>query len=213
MIERYWEYAQQSGVPLAIASVGGRQTGAAAGTGRASMTLQETAQILGGIGVIASMFYVGIQIRNNARAMRAATYQQLSVISIQGWLSMAHNGETTGIMLRGMDDFSSLNRVEKGRFRFVVMGYVKGFENAWFQNKIGTLHENDWKAFTSDLHSFFSTPGTHAAWPIVKARFNAEFVAFIDDVLKQQQQVVANYKPPQLAPAQISPRKSKTTRA
>ena len=86
------------------------------------MTLQETLQILGGIGVIASMIYVGIQIRNNARALRASTYQQISVISMQGWLAMAHNGETTGIMLHGMDDFSSLNRVEKARFRFVVMG-------------------------------------------------------------------------------------------
>jgi hypothetical protein len=80
------------------------------------MTLQETAQILGGVGVIASIVYVGIQIRNNARALRAATYQQLSVISLQGWHMMAHNGETTGIMLRGMDDFSALNRVEKARF-------------------------------------------------------------------------------------------------
>ena len=80
------------------------------------MTLQETAQILGGIGVIASLIYVGIQIRNNARALRAATYQQLSVINLQGWISMAHNGETTGVVLRGMDDFFSLTRVEKARF-------------------------------------------------------------------------------------------------
>jgi hypothetical protein len=36
------------------------------------MTPQETAQILGGIGVIASIVYVGIQIRNNARSLRAA---------------------------------------------------------------------------------------------------------------------------------------------
>lgn len=34
------------------------------------MTLKEILQIIGGIGVIASMIYVGIQIRNNARAMR-----------------------------------------------------------------------------------------------------------------------------------------------
>lgn len=38
------------------------------------MTLQEIAQILGGIGVIASLIYVAIQIRNNACAVRAATY-------------------------------------------------------------------------------------------------------------------------------------------
>ena len=173
------------------------------------MTLQETAQILGGIGVIASIVYVGIQIRNNARALRAATYQQLSVISLQGWMSMAHNGETTGIMLRGMDDFSSLNRVEKARFRFVVMGYVKGFENAWFQRKIGTLREGDWKASTADLHSFFSTPGTHAAWPMVKNRFNAEFTAYLDDILKRQQAIVAAYVPPVPLPAAPKARRPK----
>ena len=177
------------------------------------MTLQETAQILGGIGVIASIVYVGIQIRNNARALRAATYQQLSVISLQGWLSMGHNGETTGIMLRGMDDFSALNRVEKARFRFIVMGYVKGFENAWFQHNIGSLRENDWRASTSDLHSFFSTPGTHAVWPMVKNRFNPEFVAFVDQVLLKQEVTVANYKSPTPAPAKTWPRKTKSAKA
>jgi hypothetical protein len=115
------------------------------------MRLQETLQILGGVGVIASMIYIGIQIRNNARAMRAATYQQLSALAIQGWHSMAHNGETMDVMLRGMDDFSSLSRVEKARFRMVVMAQARSFENAWFQFKIGTLRESDWKAFTVDF--------------------------------------------------------------
>ena len=161
------------------------------------MTLQETAQILGGIGVIASVIYVGIQIRNNARALRAATYQQLSAISIQSWISMGQNSETVGLLLRGMDDFSSLNRVDKARMRFITMGYVKGFENAWFQNKIGTLHEGDWKASTSDLNSFFSTPGTQAVWPIVKNRFNPEFVEFLDALVKRQQAEATANVPPQ----------------
>ena len=160
------------------------------------MTLQEILQILGGIGVIASMVYVGIQIRNNARAMRAATYQQLSALTIQGWQSMAHNGETMDIMLRGMDDFSALSRVEKARFRMIVMSQARSYENAWFQFKIGTLRESDWKAFTVDFETFFSTPGTKAAWPLVKNRYNAEFTALVDEILLQQAAAVANYKPP-----------------
>jgi hypothetical protein len=160
------------------------------------MTLAELTQLLGGIGVIASMIYIGIQIRNNARAVRAATYQQISVISLQGWHSLGHNGETTGIMLRGMDDFFCLSRVEKARFRFIMMGYVKGFENAWFQFNIGPLREGDWKAMTADVHSFFSTPGTHAAWPMVKNRFNEEFTAYVDGVVQRQAPAVANHKPP-----------------
>ena len=42
------------------------------------MTLQESLQILGGIGVIGSLIYVAIQIRNDARAVRAAAYLQIS---------------------------------------------------------------------------------------------------------------------------------------
>ncbi len=42
------------------------------------MTLQELAQILGGIGVIASIFYVGIQIRNNVQPMRVAAQLEVS---------------------------------------------------------------------------------------------------------------------------------------
>ena len=47
------------------------------------MTMQETAQILGSIGVIASITYVANQLRNNARAMRAASAQQLNLSIIQ----------------------------------------------------------------------------------------------------------------------------------
>ena len=37
------------------------------------MTLEDTLQILGGIGVFASIAFLGVQIRSNARALRAST--------------------------------------------------------------------------------------------------------------------------------------------
>ena len=159
------------------------------------MTIQEIMQILGGIGVIGSLIYIAIQIRNNSRAMRAATYQQLIVSSVQGWLGMAHDGETTDIVLRGMDDFFALSRVEKARFRFLVMAYVGNFANGWFQLKIGTLRDNDWKAITGDMDAFFSTPGTQVVWPLVKSRFNPEFTAFVDQILLRQAAAAANHRP------------------
>jgi len=159
------------------------------------MTLQEIVQILGGVGVIASMIYVGIQIRNNARAVRAATYQQLSVNTVNGWLNLGHDGDTTDILLRGRDDFFALSPVESARFRFLVLGYVGGFANAWFHLKIGTLRETDWKAITGDMDAFFAAPGTHAAWPLVKSRFTPEFIAFVDQILIRQAAAAANHKP------------------
>jgi hypothetical protein len=47
--------------------------------------LAQTGAAVGGVGVIASFIYVAIQIRNNTRAVRAATFQQL-VSSLVGQL-------------------------------------------------------------------------------------------------------------------------------
>lgn len=72
--------------------------------GNLAMTLQAVAQILGGIGVIASLIYVAVQFRNNARAVRAATYQQLSASFASSWDTMGHNGATAALALNGGND-------------------------------------------------------------------------------------------------------------
>ena len=127
---------------------------------------------------------------------------------MQAWSSLAHNGDSTDILLRGMDDFSALERLERARFRFLTMNYFKIFENARFQYRIGTLLEADWQAISADMHSVFSAPGTHTVWPLIKNRFNSEFCTLVDQVVLQQASAVANYKPPQAARPKTNQRKS-----
>ena len=54
------------------------------------MTLQEILQIVGAVGVISSLIYAAIQVRRNTRAVRAATFQQLSlsIVSVWVWLQI-----------------------------------------------------------------------------------------------------------------------------
>ncbi len=149
------------------------------------MTLQEITQIVGGIGVTASLIYVAIQIRNNARAVRASAYQQLATNTSANWTVLAQNGDLTDIMLRGLDDFHPLNRLEKARFRFMAMAYMRHYENAWFQHNIGTLKEDDWLAIAADMDSLFSNPGARTMWPLIKNRNNASFRAYTDALVER----------------------------
>ena len=176
------------------------------------MTLQETLQILGGIGVIASMIYVAIQIRNNGRATRAATFQQLSSSMANGWLTVASNPEMVSLMLRGSDDFDALDRVEKARMRFFIMGYARNFENAFFQHKIGTLKNKDWVGISADIHIIFSMPGTRKIWQLVKNRSSPEFQAYIDAIVKaaEAKQAGDELAKPTVKP-QRKPKKIKST--
>jgi hypothetical protein len=172
------------------------------------MTLQETVQILGGIGVIASMIYVGIQIRNNARAVRAATFQQLSASFSANLDVLFQNAEACSLALRGGDDFDSLDRLEKARYRFSLMAMMRRYGNAWFQHRIGTLRSDDWQSIAAPLDSLFSVPGNAVAWQLMKSRFPADFRSFIDDKIERQAPIATAYVPP--APLQkYSKRKMK----
>ncbi len=169
------------------------------------MTLQETLQILGGIGVIASLIYVAIQIRNNARAVRAATYHQVSTTFISHWEGLAHNPETLAVMLRGSRDFASLDaNVELPRFYLVLMAAMRRFENAWFQYNVGVLKETDWQAIAYDMDSLFAYPGVPIAWDGIKNRSSVEFRKYVDEVSKRQ---AALAPPPPATP--VKPKRKK----
>jgi hypothetical protein len=87
------------------------------------VTLQELAQIVGGIGAISSFVYAAaIQISRNTRAVWAATYQQFTKSLTEQWDDMANSGELCNFILRGGDDLGSLDRVKKNRFRFLSDG-------------------------------------------------------------------------------------------
>ncbi len=160
------------------------------------MTLQSSLQILGGIGVIASMIYVGIQIRNNARALRAATYQQITATLTANLDVLFQNAEACSLALRGGDDFNSLDRLEKARYRFSLMAMMRRYGNAWFQYRIGTLRSDDWQSIAIPLDSLFSVPGNAVAWQLMKSRFPADFSSFIDDKIERLTPIAAAYVPP-----------------
>ena len=167
------------------------------------MTLQEFLQILGGIGVVASLIYVAIQIRNNARAVRASTYQQISNSFVSHWDGLAQNSEFCSLLRRGGDDFTKLkDDTEQTRFYFHLMASMRRFENAWFQYRVGVLKEADWQAIAYDMSSLLSYPGARFAWDGIKNRSSEEFRVFVDELVKRQAQLaVADVPQAGTAPA------------
>lgn len=160
------------------------------------MTLQDILQIVGGIGVISSFVFAGIQVRRNTRALRSATYQQLSQSIMVEWDELARNAEFCDLILRASDDFTKLTRLEKARFRFSIMGYFKRYETAFFQHKVGILKEGDWSAIAADLEIMFSLPGIRSVWPLIRNRSNPDFRGLLDVLIER---IPVETPPPQAA--------------
>ncbi len=147
------------------------------------MELQQILAIIGALGVISSFVYAAVQLRRSTRALRAQTYLQLTTQFADLWYNLGTNAELCGLILRGNDDFESLDRVEKARFRFALMSYFRRFENAYFLHKIGILKDLDWPGIADDINNLFAAPGARAAWPFIRFRSSAEFQGYVQTIL------------------------------
>jgi hypothetical protein len=147
------------------------------------MTLQEYAQIAAIFGVVVSFCYVAIQIRNNTRAVRAATFHQVATSFATMYWEFSKNAELCDLILRAGDDFGSLSRLEKARFRFNLTAFLRSAESIYFHGSMGTIQHQTWSGIRENLRITLARPGAQAAWALIKGRFNPEFSAFIDGMI------------------------------
>ena len=144
------------------------------------MTLASAAQFIGVCALIASVVFTGLQIRRQTRTIRAGAHQAVSQSFVTMWKQFVDDADLLDLMLRGCDDFEALARHEKARFRFNQMAGMRNYENAWFQHRVGILHEEDWQAVVGDLEGMLSTPGAQKSWSMIRNCSGASFRALVD---------------------------------
>ena len=81
--------------------------------------LGAAAEIVGALGVLASLIYLAIQIRQNTTWLRQQAFQ-LSTNEVRQWaMQFSSSADSAEIFLRGQRDQGSLDQTE--RFRFTMM--------------------------------------------------------------------------------------------
>ncbi len=147
------------------------------------MTLEQFAwlgNILGGLGVIATVIYMSIEIRNNTSAVRASAFQQVvnSFASIS--FDIAKDKDLTDLFLRGGRNLAALSEVEQTQYNFMLLSFLRRAENVYFQSEVRTLHDRHWSGIRASIEWVMASPGARASWSEIKTRFNPQFSTFID---------------------------------
>ena len=153
------------------------------------MSLQEFAELgaaMSGVGVIASVIYVSIQIRHNTRAVRASAFQQVVNSFAAISFDIAKDKSLVDLYLRAGRDFASLGEVERAQYSFMLLSFLRRAENVFFQTEIHLLHTEHWSGIRDSIKAIMATPGAQACWSEIKNRLNPEFRAFIDELIAEQ---------------------------
>ena len=137
------------------------------------------AQISAGIAVVLSLIYVGIQLKQNTRAIRLTTMESVLQQFREHEALVCQSGEVADIFWRGHQDPSALNGPEVMRYHQLCNYYYKSFENANFQYRDGVLDEENWSSLKQFFIDVGNLPGMRQYWNSRNHWYSTKFQAFM----------------------------------
>jgi hypothetical protein len=133
------------------------------------------AELVGAFGVIASLIYLAVGIRQNTRASRAATFDSVTSEVNRIYQALAADPELVRIVRVGWQEPETLDEDETARFMLFLSAGFKGFENMLVQYQQGTIDEQTWQAWCASLTGQLALPGTAHFWAVRGSVFRKDF--------------------------------------
>jgi hypothetical protein len=154
------------------------------------MSGKDLRETVGLLLVVASMLFVGLEVRQNAEATRAATVLQLK----DGWaalnLTYIENPESA-VMIQHVQDVGLVNADPESRLvaASMIRTLLHNWSNAYFQFRIGTLDDEQWIPLLRDMEGESDQRLTWDVWDNWAHIFDDPFRDLMDSLR------VANYEP------------------
>jgi hypothetical protein len=152
------------------------------------MTLAEISQIsqtLGSAAVVASLIFVGVQIRQNTNTARAASHHAVSEALNQVNLLWARNSEVTRIWLLGISNRSALTSEDRWRFDSMVRAYLHVCETMYTQAALGAGDFGIVTAEENGIKVVFSSVGVREWWAENPFGFSPDFRKYIERLVNR----------------------------
>ena len=142
--------------------------------------LQAISETLGLIVVVGSLVFVGFEVRQNAKATRAATMNNIMGSWSDVYRGFSETENIAEIVWTSVQDPKSLSEVSLWRFSLQLTGLLHNFHNAHYQWKIGAYDEDTWVAQAEFLTNLLSLPGMRAVWDERKSMLSKDFQIYVD---------------------------------
>ena len=147
------------------------------------MTLEQwafVAQVIGAVAVIASLIFVGFQLRQTSSAIRSASAQAGTGFARDLARSISADSEFARIWFVGLTDPKALNQEEWLRFVANAVSLFGMYENARIQWTKGRADEETWRQIERHAADMCHQPGLRLARKLRGHWYPPEFHAWLD---------------------------------
>jgi hypothetical protein len=150
------------------------------------------AELLGAIGVIASLAYLSVQIRQNTRQIGEHSRElRISAIdSIANSFSrfrdpLIRDPELAALWVRGIADYQSLDDVERVRLGRLLQELFFAHQNTWSRFMEGATTEASWLDHRQAIAANLSHPGIKTWWAETRSIYADDFEDVIEELIRE----------------------------
>ena len=146
------------------------------------------AELVGAVGVVASLVYLGSQIRHNSRSVEAATSHSIARARNEINMALAGNPELSDLLLRGAEDYGSLGLADRQRLDAYMAGMLNTFEDSYMQYSKGLVTKESWEQSLVFLGRVFSQPGPNKWWHDRHDLVSSAFCEEVDAAIRKHRE-------------------------
>ena len=145
--------------------------------------LSAIGQVVAAIGVIPSLIYLAVQIRDQNKERRRAG---INILSAQ-WSDLVRTGqesrEFAAFFLQGIRSFESLDAPDKLGFSSFFTRYIRNCEGMFIYYRDGALEKALWDEVERTMNDYFAYPGVKEWWTTRKHWLTDEFRAVVEAII------------------------------
>jgi hypothetical protein len=152
------------------------------GGGR-DMSLEQAAylsQVIGAIAVLASLVFVGLQVRQNTQSQKVVALDSLSAAIAAINIPAMETPALGEALAKATRDWDSASREQRIIAHYFLFSFFKLCENAWYQRRANVLDQAQWVGWESMLRMYYHSRGLQSAWwPRRRYAYSPDFQTYL----------------------------------
>ena len=140
-------------------------------------------EILGALVVVATIFYLAVQVRHTRHSNQMVAASRAAEASDIWVRQLVQDADLLELYLRGVQNYESLERLEKARFSTLITQFLRGVEGAWSQNELGVITDDQWYGYVASVRRIIGSPGGKVVFQDIKDLFSPSFCGAIEQII------------------------------
>ena len=142
------------------------------------------AELAGATGVIITLLYLSIQLRQNTKASRITAIQSSMETSAQFSELLLSDEEVARVFWLGMSDPAALDGVEKRKYMMTLNVFMRRECAAFYLHKEGVMPDHLWNSRVASLTGTLNQPGMKFYLEATGDTIPGDFREFLGEVVK-----------------------------